>query len=95
MKTIFQVLLSLTLVTFGVAQAQDWSTNRFETPRFKAVNHGWSASTQPRRKIFNPIVLPKINILPRVHVTAQYSTYASQRADSVVRFKYLESGSYR
>jgi hypothetical protein len=95
MKTFFQVLLSLILVAIGTAQAQDWSTSRQETPRFKAENHRWVASTESRGKIFTPIVLPKVNIVPHIHVSPHYSSYKSKTSDSVLRFRYPNQGRYR
>ena len=95
MKTIFQVLLSFIALTLGYAQAQDWGTNRSEGPRFKAENHGWVASTQSRTKIFNPVVLPKINIVPHIHVSPHHSSYKSNSTNSVIRYRYPDQGRYR
>jgi len=95
MKKIFQALLILGMLYSGLSQAQDWGTDNSSSPRFKAENHGWAASTQYRKPIFNPIVLPNVNIVPYVRVNPHYSSYKDSRRDNRVQFRYLDTGRYR
>ena len=95
MKKIFQALLILGMIYSGLSQAQDWGTDHSSSPRFKAENHGWVASTQSRKPIFNPIVLPSVNIVPHVRVNPHYSSYKDSQRDNGVQFRYLDTGRSR
>jgi uncharacterized protein YqcC (DUF446 family) len=95
MKKIIQVLLVLGIFSVSFANAQDWSTSRSHTETFKAENHGWVASTVKRNTYFQPIILPRINIVPQIHVVPRVNSYGSYSENREFKFRYLEPRRYR
>ena len=90
MRNIFKIMVILGLALQGTAFAEEWSTHSPSSQSFKTHEHGWSVSTRPQFRPFDPIVMPRVVIVPVIQ-TQNRNVYYRERYDHFQRhYRHLE-----
>ena len=95
MKSLLKIMLILGLALQGAAFAEEWSTRTPSTQGVKANEHGWSVSIRPQFRPFDPIVMPRVVIVPVIR-NQNPNLYYRERYDHFQRhYRHLERRFYR
>jgi hypothetical protein len=95
MKSLLKIMFILGLALQGAAFAEEWSTHSPSSQSFKTNEHGWSVSTRPQFRPFDPIIMPRVMIVPVIQ-TKNPNVYYRERYDHFQRhYRRLERRFYR
>ena len=95
MKSLLKIMFILGLALQGAAFAEEWSTHSPSSQSFKTNEHGWSVSTRAQFRPFDPIIMPRVMIVPVIQ-TKNPNVYYRERYDHFQRhYRRLERRFYR
>jgi hypothetical protein len=74
MKFIIKFFVLIGLLSGTVSYAHESSSEPMPSKTFQAKNHGWRASTVPPNRIFIPLEVPRVIIVPPIRIRPNYDS---------------------
>jgi hypothetical protein len=95
MKNLLKIMITLVLNLQGIAFAEEWGTHHPTSERFRANKHGWNVSTRPQFRPFDPIVMPRVIVVPVIRSPNPHAYYRERYGNFQHHYRHSERRSYR
>jgi len=95
MKNLLKIMITLVLSLQGIAFAEEWGTHHPTSERFRANKHGWNVSTRPQFRPFDPIVMPRVIVVPVIRSPNPHAYYRERYGNFQHHYRHSERRSYR